>query len=175
MRPFSLKTDRLILRRFVESDFRFLLDLNSDPEVMRYTGEKHLKSEEEAKALIQRIIQQFEEKRMSRFVVTHQETLEPLGWCGLKWHPDEQEVDLGYRFFQKHWGSGYATEASRACLEYGFNILALPKIVAHAETNNTGSVRVLEKLGFKNSGPSHYPGLKHAQDFVLCRDEFNAS
>jgi ribosomal-protein-alanine N-acetyltransferase len=67
-----------------------------------------------------------------------------LGWCGLKQHADY--VDLGFRFFRKSWGNGYATESAMACLEYGINELNIKHIVGRVAIGNNASVRVLEKF-----------------------------
>jgi len=57
------------------------------------------------------------------------------------------QTDIGFRFFKQHWGKGYATEAGKACIEYGFSTLNLPKIVGRVMKDNVASIRVLEKLG----------------------------
>ncbi len=68
--------------------------------------------------------------------------------AGLKYLDDWQEVDLGYRLLPKYWGLGLATEASRACIDYGFHTLRLPRILGLVDPENVRSVRVLQKLGF---------------------------
>jgi RimJ/RimL family protein N-acetyltransferase len=70
--------------------------------------------------------------------------LEFLGWCGLKYLFETNEVDLGYRFMKKFWGKGYATEAALACIEYGFATLNLHQIVGRALPGNLASIKVLE-------------------------------
>jgi ribosomal-protein-alanine N-acetyltransferase len=172
MTEFFLQTHRFRLRPFRSSDAQFMVELNSDPEVIRYTGDGPFDGEDAAKVVVQSLVRQYQERRMGRFLVLDLETGEKVGWCGLKWHPNEQEVDLGYRFFRRHWGKGIATETSLACLDYGFIELGLAKIVAHAEIENAASVRVLEKLGFQKSGPSKYPGLEDGEDFVLLREDY---
>jgi RimJ/RimL family protein N-acetyltransferase len=171
MSDFLLRTERLILRPFSYEDVQFMFDLNSDPEVVRYTGNLSFKNIAEAKDLITNLIQQFTEKKMGRFVVTEVKSGERLGWCGLKWHESEQIVDLGYRFFRRHWGKGFASEASRVCLVYGFRELCLKKIAAHAMLENAASVRVLEKLNFKRTGPVNANGL-NAEGFLLLRQDY---
>lgn len=146
-----LTTERLSLRPFTLNDVQFMFDLNVDPEVVRYTGNSSFKNIEETREVVSSLIQQYTERKMGRFVVSDLKTRERLGWCGLKWLGNEEGIDLGYRFFRRFWGRGLATESSKACLNYGFHVLGLSKIVAHAMTENTASVRVLEKLGFKQT------------------------
>ncbi|MEI9913064.1 MAG: GNAT family N-acetyltransferase [Bacteroidota bacterium] len=75
--------------------------------------------------------------------------LEFIGWCGLKYRPEQNEVDLGYRFKQSSWGKGYATEAAFASIKYGFEKLNLSRIIGRAVPGNTGSLKVLEKCGMQ--------------------------
>ncbi|WP_437950145.1 GNAT family N-acetyltransferase [Sorangium sp. So ce296] len=166
--PAVLTTQRLSLRPHRPCDVPFMMQLNADPEVIRYTGDPAFASEDEARAVIARLAHQFEAFRMGRFVASDRETGEKLGWCGLRWHEELGVADLGYRFFRKHWGKGYATEAGAACIRYAFEELGLPSLVAHAMLENTASVRVLEKLGFRRTGPTVFKGLA-AEEFVLPR------
>lgn len=155
------------------ADVAKMIALNTDEEVVRYTGDSAFKNEESAKEVVIQLIHQFSDKKMGRLVVENKATQEWLGWCGLKWHEDEQISDLGYRFFKRFWGSGFATEASHACLEYGFTNLGFSKIAAHAQLENYRSVRVLEKLKFKRTGPTVCGGLK-AEGFLLLRGGYFA-
>ena len=81
-----------------------------------------------------------------------------MGWCGLKYRPELDEVDLGYRYHKAFWGKGYATEAARASLEYGFNEAKLQRIVGRAEHANIGSLKVLEKCGMQYIGDEAVDG-----------------
>jgi len=72
-----------------------------------------------------------------------------LGWCGLKLMEDMGTVDLGYRLLPSAWGKGYATEAARYTLQYGFQVLQLEVITGMAHVDNTASLRVLEKIGMQ--------------------------
>lgn len=160
-----IETSRLIIRPACLEDAENLFFLNSDPIVMRYTGDKAFANVFEARKLIEeRLIPQFKERRMSRFMVFLKDQTF-IGWCGLKYHPETQEVDLGYRFMQKFWGEGYATEASKASLEYGFKTLLLPKIIAKAMPANTSSIKVMQKLAMHFRGYVHDP--TDPQPFIL--------
>ena len=138
-----IETERLFLREIVPADAPFAFDLNSDPEVMRYTGDDPFASIDEAKAFL-KAYPDYRLNGYGRWLVVNKEDNRLLGWCGLKKHPEY--VDLGYRFFRKEWGKGYATEAGRGCLDYGFSVLNMDLIVGRVDKQNTGSIRVLEKL-----------------------------
>lgn len=145
--PFLLETPRLLLRNKVPEDARFLLELNSDPEVTRYTGDGAFNNLEEAEDIVRYVISQYDRYGYGRWLVILKETGEPLGWCGLKYHADSGDTDLGYRFMKQHWGKGYATEAGKACLDYGFGALGLKRIIGRSDQANLASVHVLKKLG----------------------------
>lgn len=122
--------------------------LNSDPDVLRYTGDEPFASVEEARQFLANY-DAYEKWGYGRLNCYRKDTGEYLGWCGLKYHPAEDETDLGYRLKKKFWNQGYATEASAFCLQYGFEKLCLPFIVARILKENSASVRVAEKLGMR--------------------------
>ena len=142
----ELQTPRLYLREFLIQDARFLFEMNNEPDVIRYTGDLPFENEAAAVRLIASY-DQYAKYKMGRLTVIFKETGETLGWCGLKYHPENDEVELGYRFKEKYWGNGYATESAAACLKYGFDELHLPYIAAIAKPENTASINVMQKLG----------------------------
>jgi ribosomal-protein-alanine N-acetyltransferase len=142
---FLFESPRLRFRETNTEDAKEMYELNSDPEVMRYTGDVHWKSVEEARHFL-RHYSDFERNRMGRWAAIRKEDGAMIGWCGLKLHPNG-EVDLGYRLFQKYWNQGYATEAGLSNLKYGFEVLGLHSIIGQVMPENAASVRVLEKVG----------------------------
>lgn len=156
-----LETERLILRETVVEDAPDLYEMDADPEVQQYTGDVLPTSVED---IFERISNYADYKKygFGRWTTVLKDTNEIIGWCGLKYMDDINEVDLGYRWKPKHWGKGYATEASLACLEYGFNELKLDQIVAQAMEENIASIRVMEKIGmtyWKQLHTEENPGL----------------
>lgn len=142
-----LETPRLLLRKNVIEDAPFFFELNSDILVTQYTGDCAFENLKSAENIVMYVIGQYDKNGYGRWMVIEKETGNPLGWCGLKYHEDTQETDLGYRFMKKHWGKGFATEAALACIEYGFNTLKLDRIVGDAMLENTASINVLKKTG----------------------------
>jgi [ribosomal protein S5]-alanine N-acetyltransferase len=169
-----LETPRLILRPATLEDAQNLFNLNNDPEVTKFTGDYSFKSPLDAHHFIsERLITQFEQYKMGRFIVLSKDAIFH-GWCGLSYDPTQNETDLGFRFFKNSWGQGHATEASKACLEYGFGKLGLLKIVARAMPENTASIKVMQKLGMTFRG--YYNNPSDAHHFVLydiTKSEFN--
>ena len=141
------ETPRLILRRFTEEDAALLLYLNRDPEVIKYVHEFPLETEEQALNIIRNIILPQYENDLGRWAIHIKESMEFIGWCGLKYLPKNDETDLGYRLVKKEWGKGIASEAAQHTLQYGFNQLKLKLITGKAHKENTASLNILEKLG----------------------------
>lgn len=141
----KLETQRLYLREFTLDDAALILELNSDPEVIRYTGDPHpCITIEDAKRILADIILPQYKNNIGRWAVHLKSTNEFIGWCGLK--DVVGEIDLGYRYHKKYWGKGYATEAAKAVLDYGIS-LKLQNIIGRASILNSASVHVLQKIG----------------------------
>ena len=142
-----LETERLYLREFIESDGFHFYHLNNDIEVLKYTGNKPFSSLEAANDFIFNY-DEYKKNGFGRWAVCLKETNEFFGWCGLKFDKEKAEVDLGYRFYKKYWGKGYATEAALACINYGFLNFSLTKIIGRAHIENAPSIEVLKKCNF---------------------------
>ncbi|MCF6167291.1 GNAT family N-acetyltransferase [Lutibacter sp.] len=141
-----LKTQRLYLREFINADGFHFYELNNDPEVIKYTGNKAFQSLDEANNFIENY-SDYSQNGFGRWAVCLKSTGEFLGWCGLK--QEKEVIDLGFRFYKKHWNKGFATEAAKACINYGFLKLKLPEIIGRAYAKNTASIRVLKKCNLK--------------------------
>lgn len=146
MSSFLISSPRLLLREFKREDAQDIYQLNEDPLVIQYTGDPPFASLDAALSFIEGY-DAYAKHGMGRWAVVRREDSAWLGWCGLKWHPEEAFVDLGFRLYRKYWGYGYATEAAKASLEYGFKHLGLKRIVGRAMKENLASIRVLEKCG----------------------------
>jgi RimJ/RimL family protein N-acetyltransferase len=148
MKPI-LETDRLLLREFVMDDVEEFFRMVSDSDVTRYTGEGGKTLEDARKGLEERVFHDYRKYGYGRWAAVYKPTGTVIGFAGLKYLDDVNEVDLGYRFFKEHWGKGLATEASRALVAFGFDTLRLKRIIGIADIENKASVRVLEKVGFQ--------------------------
>ncbi|MEE9432574.1 MAG: GNAT family N-acetyltransferase [Melioribacteraceae bacterium] len=139
-----LETNRLVLREFENSDAENMFELNSDREVIKYTGDKPFESIKQAKYFLSNY-SDYKKNGFGRWAVIEKETNNFIGWCGLKSNEDSF-VDIGFRFLRRFWGKGYATESAKACLDYGFQKLNLNEIVGRANKENNQSICVLEKI-----------------------------
>ena len=155
------ETDRLLLRTFNEDDAPLLYELNLDPEVIRYTLDPMVDLGHAGKILREVILPQYKLYDHGRWAVHLKPNLEFIGWCGLKFLTERNEVDIGYRFMKKYWGQGFATESAIATLNYGFKRLNLQRIVGRALPENKASIKVLEKCGMEYVGQEVIEGLLH--------------
>ena len=143
-----LQTQRLFLREFSPDDDQHFYNLNYDPEVIKYTGDRAFRTVQEARSFLENY-DQYRKFGFGRWAVIDKKEHGFLGWCGLKYDASLDETDIGFRFAKKHWNQGFATEAAKACLAYGFDKCNLKIIVGRAVKENTASVKVLEKLGME--------------------------
>jgi ribosomal-protein-alanine N-acetyltransferase len=141
-----LETQRLWLREITPDDAEMFFRLNSDPEVMRYTGDVAFTSIDEAHRFLANY-DQYRKYGLGRWCVLEKNTEKIIGWCGLKYSPEVDEYDIGFRFFRDQWNKGYATESAKACIKLGFEEKNLPMIVGRAMKLNVASIRVLVKSG----------------------------
>lgn len=178
-----LETDRLLLRRFTEADVENLVQLDSDPRVMRFlTGEPTPRAEIEQKVL-PAILGDYEKGPAGRWAAIERATGEFIGWISLQPPEDGSttELELGYRLRARAWGRGYATEGARAAIHKGFAELGTQRVWAQAMAVNTPSRRVMERAGLKYVRTFHLhfddplPGMEHGEvEYELTRDEWTA-
>ena len=172
MKPI-LETPRLFLREFIIEDAKEFFLLNNDPEVIKYTGDDPFNHVDAAAQFLKnyeyKIPHQSNKKfRIGRWAMVDKINSEFIGWCGLKFVEEINEVNLGYRLHKRFWGMHYATESSKASLDFGFNQLEIPVIVARAMKANVASIQVMKNCGMTYWKESHF----HKHDGV-CYRSFN--
>jgi [ribosomal protein S5]-alanine N-acetyltransferase len=159
------ETERLFLREIYLTDVAGFFELDSDPEVHRYLGSTPVQNNQQIVEAIQFIRQQYMNNGIGRWAVIDKKTNDFIGWAGLKLitEPINNHVnfyDLGYRFIRSYWGQGIATEAANASLAYAFNTLRVKEVYAHADCANTGSNKVLSKVGLTLIETFVHKGIK---------------
>ena len=149
----QIETERLVLREFGEDDWRAVLEYQRDPLYLRYYSWED-RSEADARAFVEMFREwQWELPRRFQLLIVYRENDELIGNCGIRRKPDnEWEADIGYELSPRYWGCGYATEAARAMVDFGFRHLGLRRISSWCIADNVASARVLERLGFTQEG-----------------------
>ena len=151
--PIAIETERLSLRELTEADAENVFRLNESPAIVRYVGEPTLKSAAEGLELLRtRLLPQYAGYGVGRLAVIVRADARFIGWCGLKFIPEDNEYDLGYRYFERDWGQGYATEAARAVVAWGRQQLPGKRIVGKAMLGNVASIKILQKIGLRFEG-----------------------
>lgn len=159
MRPRSIELEsaRLRLRAARPEDVEPLRPVFSDPQVMRYVGDGSPRDEKKVRDAIERWMR-LEPQGMGLFTISVKDDDAVIGDCGLipikRTGETERgpEIELGYRLGRAHWGRGYASEAAGRVMQYAFDTLALPRVIAVTHLENAASRRVLEKTGFRYEG-----------------------
>jgi RimJ/RimL family protein N-acetyltransferase len=150
----QLTTERLILREFVEQDWLAVLAYQSNPLYLRYydwTG----RTPEEVQAFVGMFLahQQAQPRIKFQLAVTLKANNQLIGNCGIRMDaPGAHQADIGYELAPEHWGQGYATEAARAIVRFGFEELRVHRIWSWCVADNVGSAGVLKKLGMQLEG-----------------------
>ena len=147
-RVVEIGTDRLIMRGWRESDLAPWAAMNADPEVRRYLGP--LLTFEQAEAWVLNYQDDLDRHGYGFWALELRATGEFVGGTGLGRVDEEMPfagVELAWRLARPAWGHGYATEAARAALEYGFTVLGLPEIVAVTMARNLRSRAVMARIG----------------------------
>ena len=159
----AIETERLLLRALDLSDAEGMFELDSNPNVHIFVGKKPVKHIEESVDQIKNIQHQYKTFGTGRWAVVLKETNEFIGWSGIKFITNEINnhkdfYEIGYRFIEKHWGKGYATEAGKAFIDYAFNLMKVDALYAYADEGNQNSRKILEKLGLQYINSFEYEG-----------------
>lgn len=159
------ETDRFILREILPTDVEGLFELDSDPEVHRYLGNKPVTDKEQIADVIKFIRKQYTENGIGRWAIINKETNAFIGWTGLKFVTDlvnhhRNYYDLGYRLIRKYWGQGIATETARVSLDYAFSVLKVEEVFAAANCENIASNTILQKIGLNLIETFYYENIQ---------------
>ena len=144
----EISTERLIMRGWQESDLAPWAAMNADPEVRRCLGP--LLTFEQASAWVLNFQDELDRYGFGFWALEVSASGEFIGFTGLRALDEEMPftgVELGWRLARPAWGHGYATEAARAALAYGFDILGLPEIIAVTMARNLRSRAVMQRIG----------------------------
>ena len=146
-----IETERLILREFTAEDWPAMLAYWQAPRYQAFYPEL-ADPEPVVRDLVDRFVaaQTAEPRRTWQLAIVDPANGQLLGNCGIRVNdPERREANIGYELDPNVWGRGYATEAAGAILTFGFETLGMHRVWAECVAENTGSVRVLEKLGMR--------------------------
>lgn len=145
-----LETDRLTLRHLTTDDAPFILELLNDPDFLRFIGDKGVRTLEDARQyIIDGPMASYARLGFGLFLVELTEDRVPIGICGLIKRDALEDVDIGFAFLPAYRMDGYGFESALAVRDYAFNKIGLKRIAAITNPDNTGSMKLLEKIGLR--------------------------
>ena len=181
----TIETERMVLRAFNADDVDNLVELDGDPEVMRYlTGGQPTSREAVRTGTLPWLMARPEPGGASGgWAAVERSTGAFLGWFSLRaGHGPPDELQLGYRLRRSAWGRGYATEGSRALIDRAFSEFAVRRVWATTMAVNTRSRRAAEKAGMTHTRTYHehfddpIPGTEHGEvEYAVTRADWESA
>jgi [ribosomal protein S5]-alanine N-acetyltransferase len=148
-----LETERLILRKIEAGDHKAVFEYSSDPEVAQFmTWDAH-KTPENSKHLVKFIMKRYKDNKPANWAVILKSDNKLIGTCGfVSSFPANKRAEISFAIRKDCWGRGYATEAVKKTIEFGFKEIKYNRIEAFCDVENKASSRVMEKCGMKPEG-----------------------
>lgn len=149
----SYDTERLFLRPTQEQDAAFILELVNTPKFIKYVGNRNIHSVGTARKYIQnKMLPQLEKLGFANYTVITKNDHKKIGTCGLYDREGIDGLDIGFSFLPEAENKGYGFEAATKIMDAGFKDFGIEKINAYTTKDNAASQKLLEKLGFNNTG-----------------------
>ena len=149
----DLRTPRLRLRKLTMRDAADIYRYSRDPEVARHVLWDAHRSIGDSRAYLRYMLRRYRSHEPASWGIELMETGQIIGTIGFMWvQEDNAAAEVGYSLSRDHWGKGYMTEALRAVIQYGFDVIGLHKVQICVRPSNTPSRKVIEKCGFVYEG-----------------------
>jgi ribosomal-protein-alanine N-acetyltransferase len=168
----TIATPRLILRALTEEDIEPMVRILGGEDVLRYFPKTDPPPRERVEKMILGLLRHWDEHGYGLWAVESRTSSELMGRCGLQHLPELSEVEVDFILGKPFWGQGFATEAGRASLRYGFEQLGLERVVGLAHIDNRASQRVLEKLGMELVEQRQFWGIE-CYHYAVERPAYN--
>jgi [ribosomal protein S5]-alanine N-acetyltransferase len=154
-----IETPRLSIRHLGSGDEPFILELLNQASFISNIGDRGVRTLGDATEYIRKgPATSYEKFGFGLFHVALKDSGTPIGICGLLKRDSLDDVDIGFAYLERYWGQGYALEAARAVMDFGWRTVGLKRIVAITATHNEASMRLLEKLGMQFERVIQFPG-----------------
>jgi len=159
---FKLTTKRLQLSELDHSDAQFVFDLFTDPDCIRYIGDRGINNLVDAQTYLHdRLMASYKKHDFGLYKVSLKTNSKAMGICGLVKRDETNPPDIGFAFLPQFRSGGFCTEAAQAILDWAVANKVSDSILAYTKPNNAASIRVLGKIGLKKQTITTLPG----QDF----------
>ena len=166
-----LETTRLLIRKFTPEDLPALIEMRCVPEVSKYLGGAKMQNPEAITKRVRVYADSHEKNGFGVCAMIWKETGEFFGWSGLQPLDGTTEIEVGYGMKQAFWRRGIGLECARAWLDFGFYEKNLGRIVALADPENTGSWRIMEKLGMTYEKTEVHYNME-CRCYAISKDEW---
>jgi ribosomal-protein-alanine N-acetyltransferase len=154
--PTILQIDGFMMRPLQHSDLEALAAIWADPDVTRFLPSRGVPiSKENTEKSLQSFIEHWQQRGYGIWAIIENSSSQMIGYCGLRFLDELNEVEVLYGLAKVYWGRGIATQAARAAVFYGFNVANLDKLIAMALPDNLASRRVIEKAGLQYEKQIH--------------------
>lgn len=167
----TITTTRLVLRPFHDEDAAPLHHILAVKDFLRYFPIPAAPALERVEKYIESQLQHWQDHKYGRWAVQKKGAEDLIGWNGLQYLPDTDEIEIGYILAKPFWNQGLTTEAAVEGLRFAFEVLKLEEIVAIVHPENRASQRVTEKLGMRFTKQAEYFGMQ-AFRYTIDRAEF---
>lgn len=147
----KIETERLLMRMYQPEDLEIVYRLVTDKDVTRFFPRPpgYIITREDVLSSLPQRLERWKKQNFGQLGVFEKTGAELIGYCGLQYLDKTPEVEIYYGFFKEAWGKGYATEAARGFLRFGFEAVKLEKIVGVTHPANLASQKVLLKIGLR--------------------------
>ena len=169
--PANFTTQRLSLRQWCMVDAFALHQIMAERDLLRYFPNPEPPSIEKTSTLIDEQLNHWRRYGYGWWAVESRQTSGLIGWCGLQYLPETDEVEIAYLLGRSHWGHGYATEAASEGVRVAFEVLHLYELVAIIHPENRASRRVAARLGLSMVGEARYFGM-NCHKYTLRQDSY---
>ena len=143
----TLETDHLLLRAWRKEDADAWFSVLQEPDLLKYFTDPRPPTRRMADRYIEHHLEHWNVFGYGHWVVTTRGDERIVGWTGLEYVPELEQTELAYLLSRSVWGRGYATEAGRAAVRFGFGNAGVQELIGLVHPENAASVRVLEKCG----------------------------
>ncbi|PGZ95219.1 GNAT family N-acetyltransferase [Bacillus pseudomycoides] len=176
----TLTTERLCLRPLTIQDALDVFEYASNTKISTYTVWYPHETLQDSQIFVQSILDQYENGEMATYGIELKEEKKIIGTCGfIDYEESHHKAELAYALSPDYWGRGIATEAAKACIHYGFEVLQLNRIEAGCHASNVQSERVMKRLGMQYEGTLRKDmfvkgAYRDTKMYAILQDEYNA-
>ncbi len=153
-----VETERLIIREFGEDDIISLYKIESDERILEFIPWNKLSSLSECRRQLKKIIENYKKSKLNSWAIAIKETGDVIGITQLFYSKKVKGVEIGTKILPEYWSKGYASELTKAVVQYGLYNLDIDEIFAVTDINNAGAIKSLENCGMKFKKYGYYNG-----------------